>query len=122
MYGRCPKDVAKMLKEEKWLRYDEPSLRWNGNKDLAENDIVVYSEDELWEVLRAKDKFPQGVPELAATKLPSNDFIQYLLKTKTVFRQTVVLTSGEKVLAIFMSDTLSKDEILEAIRKEKENE
>jgi len=110
-----PKSAAKTIREENWLKYDEPSLRKNGNKDLVDNEIVCYSEDELWEILQAKDKFPEGLPELAATKLPGNDFIQYILKVKTVFRQTIVLTNKEKIKAVFMSDTLGKDEILEAI-------
>jgi len=110
-----PKSAEKTIREEKWLRYNEPDLRENGNRDLHQNEIVCYSEEELWKILQAKDKFPEGLPELAATKLPGNEFIQYILKVKTVFRQTIVLTNKEKIKAVFMSDTLEKDEILEAI-------
>jgi len=100
--------------KENWLRYDEPSLRWTGNKDLFENDIVIYSEEEIWDLLRAK-KFPLGDENLAGKKLPGNDFIEYLLKIKTVFRKRIKLVSGEHISAIFMSNSLSKDEVLEEV-------
>lgn len=106
---------TKEIKKENWLRYDEPSLRWAGNKDLNENGIVIYSEDEMWDLLRAKKYFPQGNPELAAKSLPGNDFISWVLKVKTVFRKTIVLTSGERVKAIFMSDIPTKEGILEKV-------
>ncbi|MBA7491002.1 hypothetical protein ES702_01546 [subsurface metagenome] len=107
---------SKEIQKETWLKYDEPSLRWDGNKDLSENNIVCYSEDELWDLLRAKKYFPQGDPELAAKKLPGNDFISYVLKTRTVFRRTIVLISGERIKVVFMSDSLNKEEILEAVK------
>ena len=113
MYGRCPKSATKTLTEEKWFRYDEPDLRKNGNRDLADNEIVCYSEDELWEIMKAKDKFPEGLPELAANSLPSNDFIEYILKINTVFRKTIVVNK-KRIKAVFLSN-LSKEEVLERV-------
>lgn len=106
---------SKEIQKETWLRYDEPSLRWTGNKDLFENDIVCYSENELWDLLRAKKYFPQGDPDLAAKSLPGNDFISWTLKVKTVFRRTIVLSSGEQVKAVFLSDIPTKKEVLEKV-------
>lgn len=107
----CSKEMFK----ENWLRYDEPSLRWTGNKDLFENEIVIYSEDEIWDLLRAKKHFPMGDESLAGKKVPSNDFISYVLKIKTVFRKRIKLVSGERISAIFLCNSLSKNEVLEEV-------
>lgn len=106
---------SKEFSKENWLRYDEPSLRWTGNKDLSENKIVIYSEDEIWDLLRAKKVFPQGDPLLAAKKLPGNDLISWILKVKTVFRKRIKLVSGERISAIFMSDLPNKNAVLDAV-------
>lgn len=112
--GSCPKGVTKSLCEENWLRYDEPSLRLQGNTDLFKADVTCYTEDKLWDILRAKGKFPQGLPELAAVKLPSNDFISYVLKVNTVFRRTVIKDNGERIKVVFLSN-LTKQEILDKL-------
>ena len=114
MRGRIPCCSKDMFKEN-WLRYDQPSLRWTGNRDLSEHEIVIYSEDEIWDLLRAKKYFPEGDPELAGRKLPGNDFISWILKVKTVFRKRIKLVSGERISAIFMSDIPSKNEVIDAV-------
>jgi len=96
------------------LRYDQPSLRWNGNIDLSKNEIVVYSTEEIWDLLRAK-KFPLGDEELAGKSLPSNDFISYILKVKTVFRKRIKLTNGERINTVFLSDLPNKNAVLDAV-------
>lgn len=109
--GSCPKDVTKLIREERWLRYDEPSLRQEGNEALFNRDIVCLSEDKLWDIIKAKTRFPQGLPELASTKLPSNDFIGYVLKVDTVFRKTLIKKNGDEIKVVFLSN-LTKQEIL----------
>ncbi len=79
------KFLSRTLAKELWLKYDEPSLRWSGNLNLALNDIVIYSKEKMWKLVQAKNKFPQGQPELAGKRFPSNSFIEYILKVKTVF-------------------------------------
>lgn len=108
--GSCPKGTAKRLAMQMWLRYDEPSLRESGNNALFNKEIAIYTADKLWDILKAKKHFPQGQPELAAKKLPSNDFIGYVLKVDTVFRRTI----GNTVM-VFLSD-LSKQEVLDKLR------
>lgn len=116
MKGRIPCCSKEMFKEN-WLRYDQPGLRWTGNKDLSKNKIVIYSVDEIWDLLRAKKHFPMGDENLAGKKLPSNDFIAYILKVKTVFRKRIKLTSGERISAVFLSDIPSKNEVLDAVNE-----
>lgn len=116
MRGRIPCCSKEMFKEN-WLRYDQPCLRWTGNKDLSEHEIVIYSEEEIWDLLRAKKNFPLGDEDLAGKSLPSNDFISYILKVKTVFRKRIKLTSGERISAVFLSDIPSKNEVLDAVNK-----
>lgn len=115
MRERIPCCSKEMFKEN-WLRYDQPSLRWNGNRDLFENEIVIYSVDEIWDLLKAK-KFPLGDEELAGKKLPGNDFISYILKVKTVFRKRIKLVSGERISVVFLSDIPSKNEVLDAVNE-----
>jgi len=100
-----------------YLRYDQPSLRWDGNRDLFKNEIVIYSVDEIWDLLRAKKDFPLGDPDLAGKSLPSNDFIEYVLKVKTVFRKRIKLVSGERINTVFLSDLSSKNEVLDAVNE-----
>lgn len=113
--GSYPKSVAKTIREEKWLRYDEPSLRQIGNEALFNKEIVCLTEDKLWDIVRAKDRFPQGLPKLAATKLPSNDYIEYVLKVNTVFRKTMSLGDGREIKVVFLSN-LTKEEIIERLQ------
>jgi len=116
MRGRIPCCSREMFKEN-YLRYDQPSLRWNGNRDLFKNEIVIYSEEEIWDLLRAKKNFPEGDPELAGKSLPSNDFISYVLKVKTVFRKRIKLVSGERISVVFLSDIPSKNAVLDAVNE-----
>jgi len=104
-----------MFKENE-LRYCQPCLRWTGNKDIAENDIVIYSIDEIWDLLKAK-KFPLGDEDLAGKKLPSNEFIEYVLKIKTVFKKTIKLVSGERISVVFLSDLPNKHAVLDAVNE-----
>ena len=115
MRGRIPCCSKEMFREN-WLRYDQPSLRWDGNRDLFKNKIVIYSVDEIWDLLRAK-KFPLGDEDLAGKKLPSNDFISYVLKVKTVFRKRIKLVSGERISAVFLSDIPNKNAVLDAVNE-----
>ena len=116
MKGRIPCCSKEMFKEN-YLRYDQPSLRWDGNGDLFKNEIVIYSVDEIWDLLRAKKVFPMGDEELAGKSLPSNDFISYILKVKTVFRKRIKLTSGERINTVFLSDLPSKNAVLDAVNE-----
>jgi len=103
--------------KENYLRYDQPSLRWDGNRDLFKNEIVIYSVDEIWDLLRQEKVFPMGDEELAGKKLPGNDFIEYVLKVRTVFQKTIKLVSGERIKTVFLSDLPSKNAVLDAVNE-----
>lgn len=105
----------KRFADEKWLRYDEPGLRWEGNL-ATRRDIAVFTREKIWSLIKAKDKFPRGLPELAATKFPSNDLIGYILKMRTVFTRTIKLPDETEVKLVFVSN-LSKEEVVERFNK-----
>lgn len=102
------KSLSKTLAKETWLRYDEPSLRWKGNLRLSIEDTIIYTEEAMWNLVKAKRKFPLGEPELAAKKSPSNEFIEYILKVKTVFHQKGL---------VFVSNSLTKREVLRIFKQ-----
>ena len=120
-YRRYPRDFANYLESERWLRYDEPGLRWHGNRAMFQNDIAIFEQGEFWDIVKAKDKFPLGQKELAGKTIPSNEYIAYILKVKTVFRYTFILKGNTKVKAIVLSNFRTKEETLKVIKARIEN-